>query len=73
MTKIFGAAWCGNCSTAKKALDTIGFVYEYVDIDTDMDQAQANNIRSLPTMITEAGDRLIGSAKIIEFVNSQSN
>jgi glutaredoxin len=45
----------------------------YVNIDEFPDEAQANNIRSLPTLITEAGDRVIGSAKIKEYVTSQSN
>jgi glutaredoxin len=71
--KIFGAEWCGNCKTAKQFLDAQGVAYEYIDIDQFPDVAQANTIRSLPTMITEAGDRVIGSAKIKEFVTSQSN
>jgi glutaredoxin len=71
--KIFGAEWCGNCKTAKQFLDAQGVAYEYIDIDQFPDVAQENTIRSLPTMITEAGDRVIGSAKIKEYVTSQSN
>lgn len=72
-TKVFGATWCANCTTAKKFLDSKGFAFEYVDIDQNMEDAQANQIRSLPTMVTENGDRLVGSQKIIDYVNSQGN
>lgn len=71
--KIFGAEWCGNCKTAKQFLDAQGVDHEYIDIDKFPDVAQAHTIRSLPTMITEAGDRVIGSAKIKEYVTAQSN
>lgn len=70
--KIFGAEWCGNCKTAKQFLDAQGVAYEYIDIDQFPAIAQENTIRSLPTMITEAGDRVIGSAKIKEFVGKIS-
>lgn len=45
----------------------------YVNIDAFPDEAQENTIRSLPTMITATGERLIGSTKIKEYVTSQSN
>lgn len=67
--KLFTAEWCGNCKTVKTALAAMDIQVELVDIDQDMIQAQANNIRSLPTMITESGERVLGSAKIIEFLN----
>ena len=71
--KIFGAEWCGNCKTAKQFLDAQGVPYEYIDIDKFPATAQENTIRSLPTMITSLGERLIGSTKIKEYVASQSN
>lgn len=71
--KLFGAEWCANCKHAKPVLDQNAVAYEYVDIDQKMDEAQANNIRSLPTLITESGDRYVGLQKIKEYVASQSN
>jgi glutaredoxin len=71
--KIFGAVWCGNCNATKSQLDALGYAYEYVDIDKDHDAATANNIRSLPTLITADGQRAIGLLKILELVKSNDN
>lgn len=85
--KMFGAPWCANCGSTKKFLESKGIpVVEmtgadqvidhgvlYINTDQFMEHAQRDTIRSLPTMITESGERLVGSQKIIEYVNSQSN
>lgn len=85
--KLYSASWCANCVTAKKFIESkgipvvdktselalVGDHILYIDVDQFPEDAQAETIRSLPTFITETGERLVGSAKIIEYVNSQSN
>lgn len=73
--KLFGAVWCANCKSTKPILDNAGIQYDYVDVDTpeNVGIVQSNTIRSLPTLITESGDRFVGLTKIKEYVDSQSN
>lgn len=70
--KIFGAPWCANCNTTKTQLDALGIQYEYINIDEQHELAVSNNIRSLPTLISESGERAIGLLKILELVKSQN-
>lgn len=37
MFKIYGAQWCTFCNKAKQFLDTTGYNYEFVDIESDVD------------------------------------
>ncbi len=32
---MFGAEWCIDCRRTKKQLDSLGVVYDYVDLDAD--------------------------------------
>lgn len=68
--KIFGAPWCGNCNQTKTQLDALGVDYEYINIDEQHELAVENNIRSLPTLISESGQRAIGLLKIMELVKT---
>lgn len=72
---LFGAVWCANCNSVKPIIDNSGIDYTYVDIDNpeNVGVVQSNNIRSLPTLVTESGDRYVGLLKIKEYVNSQGN
>ncbi|MNC05408.1 Thioredoxin [compost metagenome] len=71
--KLFGAPWCGNCNTTKDKFDVMGVQYEYINIDEHHDTAVEHNIRSIPTLITEAGERAVGLVKILELVKSNDN
>lgn len=71
--KIFGAVWCGNCNSTKAYLDAQGIPYEYIDIDQKHDLAVENNIRSLPTLVTESGDRAVGLVKIKEYFSQNEH
>ena len=69
---IFGAPWCANCNTTKDQLKAMGVKFDYIDIDEKRELAVENNIRSLPTLITESGERAVGLLKILELVKSQN-
>ena len=71
--KIFGAVWCGNCTSTKAYLDAQGIPHKYIDIDEYREIAVANNIRSLPTLITESGDRVVGLVKIKEYFSQNEH
>jgi len=54
----FYADWCGPCKRLKPVLQEIqserkDVNIEYVNVDDNMDRAQANNITSLPTIVFE--------------------
>ncbi len=70
---IFGAVWCGNCNATKQQLDAIGVEYNYVDIDQQHQLAVEHNIRSLPTLISEDGQRAVGLLKIMELVKNNEH
>lgn len=52
---LFGASWCGPCTTLKKTLDAAGIPYEYVDTDKDFWFVQ-NGFNSIPTLMLKKGD-----------------
>ncbi|UOL48658.1 hypothetical protein [Pseudomonas phage Astolliot] len=71
---LFSAPWCGNCKGVKTKVDEIGFEHQYINIDLEDNTALVAEhvIRSLPTLITEAGDRLVGAAKILDFLKDKA-
>lgn len=71
--KIFGAPWCGNCNATKTQLDVLGIQYEYINIDEQPELAKEHIIRSLPTLISESGQRAIGLLKILELVKTNEH
>lgn len=70
--KIFGAPWCANCNTTKDQLTALGVAFDYINIDEQHELAVENSIRSLPTLISESGERAVGLLKILELVKSQN-
>lgn len=67
---IFSAQWCSACGPTKEALSKIqdeGLIHVTVlDVDKNIDAAQAAGIRGIPTMITEDGDRKTGGMSEVE-------
>lgn len=50
---LYGAVWCANCKMVKPLLEMIGEV-EYIDIDENIEAAQTDGVKSLPTFINKA-------------------
>ena len=82
--KLYGATWCNPCGITKTKLQELGFqvvdkgtedaftdkTIEFIDIDKHMEDARAEHIRGVPTMID--GDvRLSGLEKIIAHAKSK--
>ena len=69
MNRIFGAAWCGPCQQLKTQLKNAGFEdgvdFRFVDFDQNADEAQEAGVRSVPLLVTEAGDRVLGVPNIM--------
>lgn len=69
MNRIFGAAWCGPCQQLKTQLKNAGFEdgvdFRFVDVDQNADEAQEAGVRSVPLLVTEAGDRVLGVPNIM--------
>lgn len=70
--KLFGAVWCQPCQATKKTLTSRGIDFEFIDIDENREEAVANNIRSVPTMIDDQGNRAAGLEKILELIKNDT-
>lgn len=83
--KLFGAPWCGPCGVTKAKIIELGFefstkdepkegpkVIEFINIDTNMEEAKANSVRGIPLLIDDQGGRFSGFEKIIEAVKSKA-
>lgn len=51
--KVFGAAWCGGCTTLKTSLANANVEYEQFDADNDEHQEEflKYGVRGLPTAV----------------------
>jgi mycoredoxin len=60
---MYGAAWCGDCTTAKRFMETHGYAYEYIDIDTTPGMAEKlramTGKTSVPTILFPDGRILV--------------
>lgn len=65
MIKLYSAAWCTNCTPIKLMLKDIE--HEVIDIDKDPEAARSQGIRGIPTLINEAGERLVGAVTPQQF------
>ena len=65
MIKLYTADWCTNCIPIKKMLEEIE--HEVIDIDKDPEAARSQGIRGIPTVINNAGDRLVGAVTRQQF------
>ena len=60
--KYFSAEWCGPCKMFKPIMKEIaneGYNVEFVDLDSNPNQAQEYNIRSVPTTLIIEGDAIV--------------
>ena len=60
---VYGTSWCGDSRRARRLLDEHQIVYEWIDIDQNMEARkfveQVNHgFRSVPTIIFPDGSRL---------------
>jgi thioredoxin 1 len=73
----FKAAWCGPCKMLTpilKELQAEGYNIEMIDVDENTEMADANNVKSIPTLDFFDGElkyrRVLGlqqKGKIIEY------
>lgn len=68
---LFTASYCTPCKTVKKYLQDNGLdipTYTYDITDQEgVAKAKEFNVEMFPTLINEAGERLVGSDKIISY------
>ena len=61
----FGAQWCHPCSQLDKVMNEIlpsyntGVIYTKVDVEEDVDYAEEQQIRSVPTMVFEHDGKIV--------------
>jgi len=55
--KLYGAEWCGTCRFIKKKLEDNNIHFEYVDVDKNMEEADALGINELPTILAYKKDK----------------
>lgn len=69
MDKLYVASFCGSCGMVKKYITENNIEVEMMDLDDDEIKSEALRIgiRNIPCLITESGDRYIGS-KIIDYL-----
>ena len=61
MLIVYGAEWCKFCKKAKDFLDTTHVEFQFVDIDTSIEQSMIlieKNLTTIPQIFE--GDKLIG-------------
>lgn len=82
--KLYGATWCNPCGITKTKLQELGFqivekgteavftdkTIEFIDIDKHMEEARAEHVRGVPTLI-DGETRLSGFDKIIAHMKSK--
>lgn len=54
----YSAAWCGPCKVARPVVEQVvrenpSVQYRYIDVDHSPQDAQANGVRSVPTVIVK--------------------
>tara|TARA_Y100000361_G_scaffold101724_1_gene91513 strand:+ start:4050 stop:4349 length:300 start_codon:yes stop_codon:yes gene_type:complete len=60
--KYFSAEWCGPCKMFKPIMKEIadeGHTVEFIDLDTNPNQAHEYGVRSVPTTIIVDGDTVV--------------
>lgn len=67
MIKLYGAEWCGPCGHVKTVLNDNNIDYEYINVD-DIDASDLG-IRSIPVIIRDDGDRMVGFPGIAELMD----
>jgi len=67
--KIVTAEWCGPCKLLKKEIAESKVEVEYIDADKNMEFCNKNNIKSIPTLITENGNIVTSYSDILKKLN----
>lgn len=58
--KVFSSKTCASCKLLIKQLDKLNIKYTYIDIDDNVEEAIANKIMKLPTIIINDKDKVEG-------------
>lgn len=73
----FGASWCGMCHVLKPQVQAFckdkGIELEDVDAEAQEERAQQYNIRNLPTIIVEDGERTIRATGMAQWNQIKNN
>jgi glutaredoxin len=64
--KIATASWCAPCKTLKNRIENSQIKVEYKDMNIDPDFFMQNNIRTVPTLVTDDGEVIAGAVLIAE-------
>lgn len=67
--KLATATWCAPCKILKARLESSGFKIETMDMDINPDFFMQNGIRSVPTLVTDDGELILGADKIWDHIN----
>jgi thiol-disulfide isomerase/thioredoxin len=67
--KIVTAEWCGPCKLLKKEIAEYKVEVEYIDADENIEFCNNNNIKSIPTLITENGNIVTSYSEILKKLN----
>tara|TARA_R110002072_G_scaffold91704_1_gene204450 strand:- start:360 stop:605 length:246 start_codon:yes stop_codon:yes gene_type:complete len=75
----FSATWCGPCKMLSKVLENVEGITN-VDIDTEMEIARENKVRSVPTIVFKKDGKeehrqvgLMSKSQYDEILNKLSN
>ena len=64
--KIVTTQYCGPCKALKATLKEKNIEVEFVDADEDRDYVLENNVKSVPTLVTDEGELISGVDEIVE-------
>ena len=64
--KIVTTHYCGPCKELKSILKEKNIEVEFVDADENRDYVLENNVKSVPTLVTDEGDLISGVDEIVE-------
>ena len=64
MITFYGATWCRDCKRSKSLLDSLGVVYDYINLEEKPEAAEIvekinGGYQSIPTIIFPDGSHLI--------------
>ena len=64
--KLATATWCAPCKTLKARIESSGVKVEFKDMDVDPSFFAQNNIRTVPTLVTDDGELIFGANEIAQ-------
>jgi glutaredoxin len=66
------STFCGPCGLLKEHLDSIGAEYEIVDLIKDTAFFTQHNIKSVPCLVIEDGNNIMGVQAITDWFNDNA-